>query len=67
MRKRPKEVERRVQFKRGECLIRLGGIYMRGRQGQRCVMSLYQEQYIIKLFPEYLNEYMVVYGCIEPI
>lgn len=40
-------------------MIRFGGIYMRGRQGQRCVMSLYQEQYIVKLFPQYLNDFHV--------
>lgn len=40
MRKRPKEVERRVQFKRGECLIRLGGIYMRSSRSEVCHVTV---------------------------
>lgn len=49
-----------MDFKRGECVIRFGGIYMRGRQGQRCVMSLYQEQYIAQLFQQYLNDFHIL-------
>lgn len=32
---------------------------MRGRQGQRCVKSLCQEQYVLKLFPQY-SKYLPV-------
>lgn len=59
-RKRASEDDRSVEFKRGECVIRFGGIYTRGRQGQRCVMSLYREQYVVKLFPQYLNDFHVL-------
>ena len=32
--KRDKEVDTGVELKRGEYVIRFGGIYMRGRKGQ---------------------------------
>lgn len=44
-----------MQFKRGECVIRFGGIYMRGHRGQSCLMSLYQEQYIHSIFLCYIQ------------
>lgn len=43
-RKTAKDDDRNVQFKRGARVIRFGGIYMRGCQGQCCCTALHQEQ-----------------------
>lgn len=42
--KTAKDDDRNVQFKRGARVIRVGGIYMRGCQGQCCCTTPHQEQ-----------------------
>ncbi len=37
---------------------------MRGCQGHRFVMLLYQKQYIVKIFPEYSNDFYILRSII---